>query len=174
MCECCRCCVCYERVNAADDDAANRHCFKYRLHTIHRCRSALDWCTIYLFSSFVYLPPSPFPASTSQDTTTHEVLTGSVDGRVRRYDIRAGRLATDYLGEPVTSVCFSHDRNCILASTLDSTIRWGDLCGSHRVTGWSLSGREHAHAATTDAAAATATVHAIATNIRDSLPFGCT
>lgn len=63
-------------------------------------------------------------ASPVKDVTGHEILTGSVDGRARRYDIRAGRLSTDYLGEPVTSVSFSHDRNCILASTLDSTIRF--------------------------------------------------
>lgn len=57
------------------------------------------------------------------DVTDTEILTGSVDGCVRLYDIRAGRMRLDFLKDPVTSVSFSHDRECILASTLNSTIR---------------------------------------------------
>ncbi|OWK50138.1 WD repeat domain-containing protein 83, partial [Lonchura striata] len=55
--------------------------------------------------------------------SAHEILTGSVDGRVRRYDLRAGQLCSDYLGSPVTSVCFSKDGQCVLAASLDSTLR---------------------------------------------------
>jgi mitogen-activated protein kinase organizer 1 len=55
--------------------------------------------------------------------TDHEIFTGSIDGCVRNYDIRAGRLRTDHLGNPVTSVALSNDKNCILASCLDATIR---------------------------------------------------
>ena len=63
---------------------------------------------------------------TSIDMTSYEILTGSVDGCVRSYDIRAGQLRTDLLGSPVTCVNFSHDRNCILASTTDSKVRLFD------------------------------------------------
>lgn len=59
----------------------------------------------------------------SIDLTAYEILTGSVDSNVRTYDIRAGQLRTDFLNSPVTSVRFSHDHACILASTLDNTIR---------------------------------------------------
>ena len=53
----------------------------------------------------------------------HEILTGSVDGYVRIYDIRKGLLKEDCIGEPVTSVTYSSDGQCVLASTLDSSIR---------------------------------------------------
>ncbi|XP_031561852.1 WD repeat domain-containing protein 83-like isoform X2 [Actinia tenebrosa] len=53
----------------------------------------------------------------------HEILTGSVDCKIRKYDIRMGSLVVDFLGEPVTCVAISQDSQCILSSTLDSTIR---------------------------------------------------
>lgn len=45
-----------------------------------------------------------------------------------------GRLREDFLRDPVTSVSFSHDHNCLLVSTLNSTIRLLD-----RDTGESLA-----------------------------------
>ncbi|XP_007667527.1 WD repeat domain-containing protein 83 isoform X2 [Ornithorhynchus anatinus] len=59
----------------------------------------------------------------SVKVSDHEILAGSVDGHVRRYDLRMGELHADYVGSPVTSVCFSKDGQCILASSLDSTLR---------------------------------------------------
>ncbi|RKO84259.1 WD40-repeat-containing domain protein [Blyttiomyces helicus] len=56
----------------------------------------------------------------------HEILTGSVDGYFRIYDIRAGSVIQDRVGHEVTSVCFSGDKNCVLASSLDNTIRLFD------------------------------------------------
>ena len=47
----------------------------------------------------------------------------SVDGKVRNYDVRMGQLRVDCIGQPVTSVSFSKDGQCVLASTLDDTIR---------------------------------------------------
>ncbi|CCJ29548.1 unnamed protein product, partial [Pneumocystis jirovecii] len=58
----------------------------------------------------------------------HEIVTGSVDGRVRTYDLRRGQLYTDVIGQPVTSVQQSNDGNCLLISTLDSKIRLIDKC----------------------------------------------
>ncbi|QSL64922.1 hypothetical protein MERGE_002226 [Pneumocystis wakefieldiae] len=58
----------------------------------------------------------------------HEIITGSIDGRVRTYDLRKGQLYTDVIGQPVTSVEQSSDANCLLISTLDSTIRLFDKC----------------------------------------------
>lgn len=55
-----------------------------------------------------------------------EIITGSVDGRLRTYDLRAGQLSTDVIGHPITSVWQSLDNNCTLVSTLDSTIRLFD------------------------------------------------
>lgn len=56
----------------------------------------------------------------------HEILSGSIDGKVRIYDIRMGQLHVDCIGHPVTSVSFTRDSQCVLASTLDDTIRLMD------------------------------------------------
>ena len=36
------------------------------------------------------------------EVTDHEILTGSADSRVRRYDIRNGRLIVDFIGSKNT------------------------------------------------------------------------
>lgn len=59
----------------------------------------------------------------SLKVSEHEVLTGSVDGRVRLYDLRMGQLHVDFIGSPITCVCFTQDGQCTLSSTLDSTLR---------------------------------------------------
>ncbi|CEM08840.1 unnamed protein product [Vitrella brassicaformis CCMP3155] len=69
--------------------------------------------------------------------TDDEILTGSVDGRVRRYDVRMGRLTTDDLKHPIGSVTLSNDENCVLVTCLDDTIRLlekgtGELLNSYR------------------------------------------
>lgn len=53
----------------------------------------------------------------------HEIVAGSVDGSVRRFDIRMGRMYVDELAHPVTCVAMSHDGLCVLAACLDSTLR---------------------------------------------------
>lgn len=51
-----------------------------------------------------------------------EILTGSMDGCLRRYDIRNGQVSVDSLQDPVSRASFSGDGNCILCSTLASKI----------------------------------------------------
>jgi len=75
---------------------------------------------------------------TSVQVKDYEIITGSVDGRLRTYDLRAGQLTADVVGrifllhlcfshlDPITSVWQSADSNCILVSTLDSHIRLFD------------------------------------------------
>ncbi|XP_069783601.1 WD repeat domain-containing protein 83 [Narcine bancroftii] len=72
----------------------------------------------------------------SVKVSDHEILSGSVDGRVRRYDLRMGQLIADFIGSPITSVCFSRDGQCTLSSSLDSTLRLldketGELLGQY-------------------------------------------
>ncbi|KAF4097810.1 hypothetical protein G5714_021818 [Onychostoma macrolepis] len=72
----------------------------------------------------------------SLKVSEHELLTGSVDGRVRRYDLRMGQLNVDFIGSPITCVCFSRDGQCTLSSSLDSTVRLldkssGEMLGEH-------------------------------------------
>ncbi|KAL7413237.1 nuclear mRNA splicing protein [Mrakia frigida] len=61
---------------------------------------------------------------TSVVLTDHTLLTGSVDGFVREYDLRAGLLKEDYIGHPITSLTPSPTSPAtLLVSTLDSHLR---------------------------------------------------
>lgn len=55
------------------------------------------------------------------------ILTGSVDGHVRYYDLRKGSLTADYLGQPITSLVPAADAQTTLVATLDSRIRLLDM-----------------------------------------------
>ncbi|KAF7306165.1 Mitogen-activated protein kinase organizer 1 [Mycena chlorophos] len=54
------------------------------------------------------------------------IITGSLDGHVRTYDLRKGELRSDYIGQPVTSVVPTADSQTLLVTTLDSHIRLMD------------------------------------------------
>ncbi|KAL8726027.1 MAG: hypothetical protein Q9166_006972 [cf. Caloplaca sp. 2 TL-2023] len=56
----------------------------------------------------------------------HEIVTGSVDGKMRLYDLRMGMTYVDNIGHPITSVQQTADGNVVLVSTLDSVIRLMD------------------------------------------------
>lgn len=45
---------------------------------------------------------------------------------MRTYDLRMGELKEDYIGPAITSAKLTKDGNCILASSLDSTMRLMD------------------------------------------------
>lgn len=63
---------------------------------------------------------------TCLQVSDHEILTGSADGRIRRYDIRQGKLYADMIGKPVSSVTFTRDGQCVLVSTLDGSLKLMD------------------------------------------------
>jgi len=52
-----------------------------------------------------------------------QIYASSVDGCIRRYDIRKGELIVDHVARPIVDMAISRDSNCILAGCLDSTIR---------------------------------------------------
>lgn len=52
-----------------------------------------------------------------------EVLTGSVDGRVRTYDVRMGQCTTDVIGASVTSLSLTRDGQAMLVGSLDNKLR---------------------------------------------------
>lgn len=56
-------------------------------------------------------------------SSSHEIIVGSIDGCIRTFDLRMGSLSCDSIGCPVTNVSLSRDQNCVLASSLDSTLR---------------------------------------------------
>ncbi|KAG8628289.1 hypothetical protein KVT40_004162 [Elsinoe batatas] len=55
-----------------------------------------------------------------------EVWVGSVDGRVRGYDVRTGKVVVDVIGAPVTSLSLAKAGDAYLVGTLDSTLRLMD------------------------------------------------
>ncbi|QIX02450.1 hypothetical protein AMS68_007967 [Peltaster fructicola] len=69
----------------------------------------------------------------------HEIYAGSIDGRVRTYDLARGCVEVDALGSSVTSVAVTTAADSYLASTLDSTARLMD-----RPTGKCLQTFKHA------------------------------
>lgn len=58
-----------------------------------------------------------------------EIVAGSVDGRVRGYDLRMGKCVTDVIGASVGSVCLTRDGKAMLVGSLDSKIRLMDREG---------------------------------------------
>eukprot|EP00005_Dracoamoeba_jomungandri_P004289 CAMPEP_0174259152 /NCGR_PEP_ID=MMETSP0439-20130205/8028_1 /TAXON_ID=0 /ORGANISM="Stereomyxa ramosa, Strain Chinc5" /LENGTH=234 /DNA_ID=CAMNT_0015342943 /DNA_START=112 /DNA_END=813 /DNA_ORIENTATION=- len=60
---------------------------------------------------------------TSIAVSKYEIVSASVDGKIRNYDLRMARLRTDSFNRPCTSVNLSNDGNCVLVSCLDSHIR---------------------------------------------------
>ena len=60
---------------------------------------------------------------TSIDIADDEIIVGSVDGRIRIYDLRMGKLHEDYVGEPITNICFSNDCQSVIVSSSDNTVR---------------------------------------------------
>lgn len=67
----------------------------------------------------------------------HDILGASVDGTVRRFDLRLGRCYADDLRHPVTCARVTSDGLCVLAACLDSAIRLldkatGELLATYR------------------------------------------
>lgn len=63
---------------------------------------------------------------TSISIDSHEIAASSLDGCVRQYDIRAGKMRTDNLGGHCMSVSYSNDENCLLVQSLDNKCRLFD------------------------------------------------
>lgn len=55
-----------------------------------------------------------------------EIVAGSVDGRVRSYDVRTGKVTADVVGASVTSLCLTRDGKAVLVGSLDSRVRLMD------------------------------------------------
>ena len=73
----------------------------------------------------------------------HEILTGCTDGFIRIFDVRMGCVTQDSIGSPVTCTRFSNDKNCVLAVSLDNSIRLVDKESGELLN--SYSGHSNAH-----------------------------
>jgi mitogen-activated protein kinase organizer 1 len=60
---------------------------------------------------------------TSIALSRSEIIVSCVDGKVRTYDIRMGRMLVDEMYDPVTYVCLSYDQRCALSSCLNGVLR---------------------------------------------------
>ena len=63
--------------------------------------------------------------------TETSVVVGCVDGKVRTYDLRKGRMHADNFKVPVTSVTVSRDGHVAAASCLDRSCRLIEGGGRH-------------------------------------------
>ncbi|KAG5679165.1 hypothetical protein PVAND_008755 [Polypedilum vanderplanki] len=66
--------------------------------------------------------------------TTNKIITSSLDGCIRHYDIRAGELTCDKIGISITSLAMTSDEQCLLASCQDEIIRLIDIDGGEVLT----------------------------------------
>jgi mitogen-activated protein kinase organizer 1 len=55
-----------------------------------------------------------------------QIVTSSVDGKIRTYDLRIGQLITEDISHPITSFAVSNDCGSVAASCLDGIIRLFD------------------------------------------------
>lgn len=53
----------------------------------------------------------------------NKIITSSLDGCIRHYDIRAGELTVDKVGVPITHICITRDEQCLVAACQDSVVR---------------------------------------------------
>lgn len=63
---------------------------------------------------------------TSIQVTDNEVMTSSVDCHLRLYDLRVGKMFSDYIGHIITFANITHDGQCTILSCADSTIKLFD------------------------------------------------
>jgi mitogen-activated protein kinase organizer 1 len=90
-----------------------------------------------------YLKTTVTPQDSVTSVLVHgwEIIAGSVDGSVRRFDVRMGRMYVDELHQAVTCVAASHDGLCVLAACLDSGLRLLDKDSGQLLATY----RGHAH-----------------------------
>ncbi|XP_068627324.1 WD repeat domain-containing protein 83 [Battus philenor] len=63
---------------------------------------------------------------TAIQVTNNGIMTCSVDCHVRWYDIRVGKMISDYIGQILTFGSITHDGQCYVLSCADSTIKLFD------------------------------------------------
>lgn len=60
---------------------------------------------------------------TSVLSNENKIITSSLDGCVRCYDIRVGEMTCDKVGVPITYLNMTQDEQCLLAACQDSVVR---------------------------------------------------
>ncbi len=73
----------------------------------------------------------------------HVITAASVDGTLRAFDVRAGRLTSDDLGAPVTVLALSGDGACVLAALAASRLRLLDRASGALLAEYGSPGGGH-------------------------------
>lgn len=60
---------------------------------------------------------------TSVLSNENKIITSSLDGCVRYYDIRVGEITSDKIGVPITYLTMTKDEQCLVAACQDSVVR---------------------------------------------------
>lgn len=66
--------------------------------------------------------------------TENKIISSSLDGCIRHYDLRAGELTCDKIGESITAMSMTSDEQCILAACQDGAIRLIDVDGGESLS----------------------------------------
>jgi mitogen-activated protein kinase organizer 1 len=66
--------------------------------------------------------------------TEHKIISSSLDGCIRNYDLRVGELTCDKIGEPITALTMTSDEQCLLAACQDGAIRLIDIDGGEALS----------------------------------------
>lgn len=66
-------------------------------------------------------------------TSSCNIIAGSIDGSVQRFDVRKGQVFKDDIHIPVSSICVTSDGRSIAASCLDSSIKLLDSAGGDQL-----------------------------------------
>lgn len=74
---------------------------------------------------------------TSIIITDSKIITASLDGCVRHYDLRAGALTCDQIGPPIVHMCLTKDGQCMVIACADNVLRLvdnssGELLASYK------------------------------------------
>lgn len=72
----------------------------------------------------------------TQSPSHHQIITSSVDGKLRTYDLRFARMVTEDIVHPITSFSISNDgmSSMMAASCLDGVIRLWDRSSTNATT----------------------------------------
>jgi len=65
--------------------------------------------------------------------TSNTIHTSCVDGRLRSYDLRVGKLTTDMVGHPLTSLTLTEDQNCLLTSAMNGEVKLFDKASGQQL-----------------------------------------
>ncbi|KAJ2901657.1 WD40 repeat-like protein [Zalerion maritima] len=73
-----------------------------------------------------------------------EILSGSVDGKVRSYDVRTGKVTADLVGSPITGLDLTRDGRSVLVSSLGEGVRLFDRADGTCLKTYKGKGRRNA------------------------------